>query len=370
MAASWDLGADDVDVDTRGLSAARVPSPPSQPWSKEWLAPVEGAVWGDFRIGRMIGQGGMGMVFRALQRSLKRTVALKVLTPSLSDSPSFRRRFLREAQAVARIVSPHVAQVYTGGVHGGHHYFAMEYVDGEDLLSRLQRGWNPSHAQALDIVTQAARGLVAAGAHDIVHRDIKPGNLIITRAGTVKLLDFGLMRIAGEERTTTTGVVIGTPCYFSPEQALGEASDQRSDIYSLGAVFFELLAGHPPFNGEASAVVHAHLHTPPPALRAIDPTIPPEWQEVVNTCLAKDPSARYRNASELVADLERLAAAQKPTLTTRPPPPPNPWPLRVAAAVVIAAAVASAGVLAWSMTGGATGKPMHPNEHPGPAALR
>ncbi len=318
-----------------------------------WLTPPENAIWGDFQLAEMIGQGGMGAVFRGHQLSLNRPVAIKVLTPYLSNSESFRLRFLREAQTVAQISSPHVVQVYGAGSNGPHQYFAMEFVDGEDLGSKLAKGYRPSRAETLDIMIQAARGLVAAGEHDIVHRDIKPGNMMITRRGQVKLMDFGLLRIASDEqRNTTTGVVMGTVYYFSPEQARGEACDQRADIYSLGVVFFELLVGELPFTGEPNAVVYAHLNKRPPRVRDLDPEIPASWQEVVLTCLAKRPEGRYRTTAELLRDLERLAADEAPVLTS--PVNQNPWPLR---ALGVALMVAIATI---------TGHVIRPARSPGP----
>jgi serine/threonine-protein kinase len=191
-------------------------------------------VWGDFELGALLGRGGMGAVYRGRQISLDRPVAIKVLPSHLSENENFRQRFQLEAKAVAQISSPHVVGVYFAGQHDGHHYFAMEFVEGKDLGVRLRDGYKPTHREALDLVTQAARGLAAAGELGIVHRDIKPGNMMVTNKGLVKLMDFGLVRMARSEDTglTMAGTVMGTVSYFSPEQGRGERCDCRTDIYA------------------------------------------------------------------------------------------------------------------------------------------
>ncbi|MBA3708830.1 MAG: serine/threonine protein kinase [Planctomycetes bacterium] len=295
-------------------SHGRTADEPLEPEADDSLV-GDGEIWGDFRIGRMLGRGGMGTVYLAHQLSMDRDVALKVLPPRLGDSEDFKRRFQLEAQVVGRISSPHVVQIHAAGVHLDHHWFAMEYVDGCDLASRLYHAQRPTALEAIDLVAQAARGLVVAAEHDVVHRDIKPGNLMISAKGVVKLMDFGLLRIAREDiSATVTGVVMGTVGYLSPEQARGERCDQRTDIYSLGVVLYELLTGQLPFNGEASVVIHHHIHTAPTRPREIDPTIPPHLEAVVLTCLAKHPDERYPSAAHLLSDLEALQEDREPAL--------------------------------------------------------
>jgi predicted Ser/Thr protein kinase/tetratricopeptide (TPR) repeat protein len=273
-----------------------------------------GQVWGDFQFEHLLGKGGMGAVYLGRQRSLDRLVAIKVLPDHLSENEGFRSRFHLEAKAVAQIQSPHVIQVYAAGVHEGHHYFVMEYVDGKDLSAMLKDGPRPNLDTALDFGLQAARGLAAAGELGIVHRDIKPGNMMVDRRGTLKLMDFGLVKLASESHSLTmTGTVMGTVSYFSPEQGRGLPCDQRTDLYALGVVLYELLCGRLPFTGsDATSVIYQHIHVAPAPPRTLNASIPEAVQRVVLALLAKQPDDRYRTAAALVADLERLRRGQPP----------------------------------------------------------
>jgi len=276
----------------------------------------EGQQWGDFLLGELIGYGGMGAVYRARQITLDRPVAIKVLGRHLSEDDSFQKRFLREARAVAQINSPNVVQIYSAGTHEGHHFFVMELIAGVDLGHMLHDGFKPSNAQAFDLVLQAARGLSAAGRLGIVHRDIKPANMLLTRDRVLKLTDFGLVKIMAEEGTdkqladglTATGIIVGTAGYFSPEQGLGERCDQRTDLYALGVVAFQLLAGRLPFIAEdTTSVIYQHVHEPVPSLRRFNPTVHRALEQVILSCLAKKPADRPQSADELVNRLESIA---------------------------------------------------------------
>jgi predicted Ser/Thr protein kinase len=280
-----------------------------------------GEVWGDFQFSRLLGRGGMGSVYLGKQMSLDRQVAIKVLPGHLSENEQFRERFQLEAKAVAKMSSPHVVQVFAAGVHQGHHYFAMEFVDGEDLSRKLRTGYKPSYKQSLDLVLQAAKGLAAAGEHGIIHRDIKPGNMMIDRKGSLKIMDFGLVRLASAAHSLTmSGTVMGTVSYFSPEQGRGEPCDQRTDLYALGVVFYELLTGRLPFTGEnATSVIYQHIHAPPKAPRELDPNIPDDFQAVVLKCMQKRADDRYASAVELISDLERLRGGQPPAIALERP---------------------------------------------------
>ncbi|HEX3135871.1 MAG TPA: protein kinase, partial [Planctomycetota bacterium] len=272
-------------------------------------------VWGDFEIGDLLGRGGMGSVYRGRQISLDRPVAIKVLPSNLSENENFRQRFQLEAKAMAQISSPHVVGVYFAGIHDGHHYFAMKYVEGKDLSIRLREGFKPTHTEALDLVTQATRGLAAAGDLGIVHRDIKPGNMMVTKKGLVKLMDFGLVRVASTQDTglTMAGTIMGTVSYFSPEQGRGERCDSRTDIYAIGVVFYELLTRRLPFTGgDATSVIYQHIHQDPKPPKEIDPAIPEGYQAVVLKCLQKDAEHRYQTAADLLTDLEALGRGQDP----------------------------------------------------------
>ncbi len=272
-------------------------------------------VWGDFELGDLLGRGGMGSVYKGRQVSLDRPVAIKVLPPHLSENENFRARFALEAKAVARLSSPHVIQVFGAGVHQGHHYFAMEYVEGEDLSRRIKKGLRPTYREALDLIIQATRGLVAAGEHGLVHRDIKPANMMITGKGVLKLMDFGLVKLARSEESglTMAGTIMGTVNYFSPEQGRGEPCDHRTDIYAIGVVFYELLTGKLPFTGaDATSVIYQHIHQAPKAPKEIDPNIPEDYQAVALKCMQKRADDRYPSAGDLLADLEALQQGRSP----------------------------------------------------------
>jgi serine/threonine-protein kinase len=301
-----------------------------------------GEIWGDFQLEELIGRGGMGAVYRGRQLSLDRPVAIKVLSAHLTDSSDFRKRFLLEARASARVNSPYVVQVHFAGEQGRHHYFAMEYVDGVDLARKLKDGYRPNQTEALELVIQATRGLVALADHRIVHRDIKPGNFMLTGKGQLKLMDFGLVKFSSESHgLTQTGMVMGTVSYFSPEQGRGGACDQRTDIYAIGVVFYELLTGKLPFTGDnPTSVIYQHLHVPPRPPRELVPGIAEPFQSVVMRCLEKDPALRYQHAADLLADLERIRAGQLPVAASAgavTPGAPSRWLWLAVAAVIVVA---------------------------------
>jgi hypothetical protein len=274
--------------------------------------PLTGQIFADYEIGRVLGEGGMGTVYRARQLSLGRRVAVKTLSSAFGNDPLHRARFEIEARAASLIQSPHVVAVYAAGSWDGTAYFVMEYVEGSDLGSLIathaaQGGIG--HQRAIDLALQAARGLSAAAAKGIVHRDIKPGNLLLTAEGTLKIADFGISKIAGDDNLTRTGTAMGTPSYLSPEQGRGDPTDARCDIYSLGCVLYEALTGRKPFTGDnADAVIYQHNYAEPALPRSIDPTIPEAMQAVVLRCLQKDPAKRYQSADELIVDFEHLRA--------------------------------------------------------------
>ena len=274
---------------------------------------LTGQSFGDYEIGRILGVGGMGIIYRARQRSLNRRVAVKTLSSAYAQDPIQRARFEIEARTASLIQSPHVVAVYAAGSYNDIIYFVMEYVEGSHLgtmigeRARLGRGLDP--AVALDFILQAARGLSAAAAHKVVHRDIKPSNLLITTDGTLKVADFGISKVAGESNLTRTGTAVGTPSYVSPEQGRGELTDARSDLYSLGVVMYEALIGQKPFTGDnADAIIYQHNYAEPKSLRSIDLTIPESYQALVVRCLQKDPARRYQSADELIGDIERIQA--------------------------------------------------------------
>ncbi len=279
---------------------------------------LTGQQWGDFELGRKIGQGGMGAVYIGKQVSLDRPVAIKVLPTHLSSDPSFRKRFELEAKAVALITSPYIIQVFGAGEHDGHSYFAMEFVEGKDLGERIKDGLRPTPEESAGFLLQAAKGLAAAGEHNLIHRDIKPGNMMVTDKGELKIMDFGLVKLKNEDGSsggglTMAGAVMGTVNYFSPEQGRGEECDQTTDIYALGVVFYQLLTGSLPFSGtDATAVIYQHIHAEPRALKEINPNIPDSYQAIITKCLQKDRRKRYQTAKELIKDLELIIEGAKP----------------------------------------------------------
>ncbi len=260
-----------------------------------------------YQLGTRIATGGMGEVWRATDRVLGREVAVKVLKPEYADDPTFRSRFETEARNAAALHHQNVASVFDfgelPGTGGGtpQPYLVMELVRGEPL-SALLRGGEPMPAEtAADLVAQAADAIAAAHRLGIVHRDVKPANLLVTPEGTVKITDFGIARAADAVALTQTGQVIGTPQYLSPEQAEGKPATEASDIYSLGVVLYECLAGRRPFDGDSPiATALSHLRDQPPAL---PDDVPEHLRETVRVALAKDPAARFGSAADFATAL-------------------------------------------------------------------
>src|SRR5271165_3101518 len=261
-----------------------------------------------YELTHLIARGGMAQVYRARDRLLDRPVALKVLFPELSVDRSFIERFKREAQAAAKLSHPNIVPVFDWGEDAGTYFIVMEFIDGRPLSSILRSAGPLSAERTADIGAHVAAALGYAHKHLVVHRDVKPGNVLITDEGQVKVTDFGIARaINTEESLTQTGAVMGTATYFSPEQAEGVGVDARSDIYSLGVVLFEMVTGRPPFLGDTPvAVASKHVRDHPPAPREINPTIPPTFEAIILKCLAKDPNYRYATAEDLRADLLRF----------------------------------------------------------------
>jgi predicted Ser/Thr protein kinase len=280
-----------------------------------------GASVAGYRIEAIAGRGGMGVVYRARQLALDRVVALKLIAPELSGDESFRTRFERESRIAASLDHPNVIPVYEAGEDGERLFIAMRFVDGTDLGRMLAEQGALEPALAAELVAQAASALDASHARGLVHRDVKPGNLLI--AGDlparphVYLTDFGLARRDGSSSAlTTTGQWMGTPDYAAPEQIDGYDLDARSDVYALGCVLFAALTGTPPFGDRPRmAKAGAHLHEPPPTLRSRRPAVPLALEPVVARALAKRPEDRYQSAGELGA--AALEAAQAPGATPR-----------------------------------------------------
>jgi serine/threonine-protein kinase len=269
-----------------------------------------------YELGETLGRGGMAEVFEGQDLRLNRKVAVKVLRPDLARDPSFQTRFRREAQSAASLNDPNIVAVYDTGEDvldgGGEHvmvpYIVMEYVDGHTLRELMSSGRRLLPERALEIMDGVLSALDYSHAHGIIHRDIKPGNVMLTRNGDVKVMDFGIARAVADSQATMTqgNAVMGTAQYLSPEQARGEVVDARSDLYSAGCLLYELLTGRPPFQGEnAVSVAYQHVSENPTAPSLADPAVPPGLDALVMKSLAKNPQDRYQTANEFKADVDR-----------------------------------------------------------------
>ncbi len=262
-----------------------------------------------YKILEELGRGGMGVVYKAEDTKLRRTVALKFLKAQALEETQERTRFLREAQSAAALDHPNICTVYEVGETEEHAYISMAYIEGESLKDRVAQGPVPL-AEALDYALQAAEGLKAAHDKGIIHRDIKSSNLMVTPEGRVKVMDFGLAKTAGATKVTRTGTTLGTVGYMSPEQALGQEMDRRSDIWSLGVVLYEMLSGSLPFAGEYDpAILYSIVNERQRPLTEINAEIPLEVERVVERALEKDPQKRYQGPEELIEELKDLQAS-------------------------------------------------------------
>ena len=267
-----------------------------------------GRVLGEYRVEEEIGRGGMGIVYKAHEATLQRTVALKVLPADLARDDVFVKRFVREARAAARLSHPNIVAVYGVGQSDGAHYIAMEYVDGRSLARLVREQGALGAGQALDIARQAAEALAHAHKHGIIHRDIKPENIMVDESGRVKLMDFGLARaLQSQSKLTADGTRLGTPLYMSPEQVNGEPLDARTDIYSLGVVLYEMLTGTAPFAADTPlSLMYQITHKPFPDVSDVNPSVPEVVAQVVADATAREPERRYPSAQILAAHLASL----------------------------------------------------------------
>lgn len=312
-----------------------------------------------FRLGRELGHGGMATVYLGHDSELDRPVAVKVLAENLAGDPAFRERFLREARLAARLSHPNVVSVYDAGEDDGRPYIVMECVEGETLADLLRaRGRLPAD-EAVGLALQACRGLAHAHDAGLVHRDVKPQNLLLREDGTLKVADFGIARAAEGTALTQAGTVLGTAAYLSPEQALGEEVTAATDVYSLGAVLYELLTGRPPYEfdslGDLAAKQSAGEITP---VSELEPKVPRRVEDAVMRSLARNPDYRPSSAAELARELASRED-EPPTVPLNPPKRARKlWPSIVAAALLVLAASVLA--IGFATRGGGTTPPAKP----------
>jgi len=307
------MAHDDTPIHPDKLTSGRKPLPDDEGLPFERL--------GHFEILSKIGSGGMGDVYKGYDEHLQRTVAVKVLPLELARDKGFVKRFHAEAKAVATLDHANIASIHFTGEESGYHFFAMQYVAGESLAERLDRCEQLAVDTALDIAEQMLGGLEAAHTAGLIHRDIKPGNILIEEdTGHVVLVDFGLVRTLGDGSTVTAaGTVVGTVDYLAPEQARGEPVDIRADLYSVGVLLYRMLAGRLPFSaGVPAAVIYQHAHEPAPRLREVVPNLPAEVEAIVATLIEKDPACRYQTASEVIEAIRACRSVRTaPTHRTR-----------------------------------------------------
>jgi TolB-like protein/tetratricopeptide (TPR) repeat protein/tRNA A-37 threonylcarbamoyl transferase component Bud32 len=296
-----------------------------------------------YRVTEKIGEGGMGVVYKADDLKLKRTVALKFLSGRSLNDEDQRSRFLREAQAAAGLDHSNICTVYAVDEVAGKAFIAMAHLEGPSLQDRIAAG--PLEIdEALDIAQQVTQGLRAAHRNDVVHRDIKPANVIFTKEGVAKIVDFGLAQLGGEGRLTKEGVTVGTTAYMSPEQAMAKPLDQRTDVWSLGVLIYELVTGQAPFLGHyGDAIVYSIVNEQPEPMSELRSDVPTALQQIVSKALAKNPDERFQNMDEMLADLQSLrgnlasGTVEVPVSTARPVG--RKWKLALSGAVCLLVAL-------------------------------
>jgi len=291
-----------------------LPTPPTGPALPTVLAER-------YQLDRSLGNGGMGEVFEATDLTLHRSVAVKLLSPSLVQDEPARARFLREARALAQVNSPHVVAVYDAGEDDERPYLVMELVEGTTLEHELERAGRLEPPRAVAIAKDIASGLASAHEQGIVHRDVKPSNVFLTPSDAAKIGDFGIARLERPDATLTlTGQTFGSPPYVAPEQATGGKVDARADLYSLGCVLFQMLVGRRPFSGDdAVSLVYQHVHTTPPRVDSLHPEVPVALGDLVAGLMAKDPDDRPDSAEEVRRALESVPTEAVVTATATVP---------------------------------------------------
>ncbi|GAB4513279.1 MAG: hypothetical protein Tsb0026_17800 [Sulfuricaulis sp.] len=285
----------------------------TQPAEESSAEPLEpGSMVGRYLTLSRIGVGGMGIVYRAHDTELNRTVALKVLPPKFRKYPEYLKRFHTEAQAQARLNSPYVVTLYELMDHPVGQVLVLEYVEGETLENRLRHYGPLSVPEAVRVFEQAMRGVEHIHRMGVIHRDLKPSNIFITRDGEIKLMDFGIARLMDNHDPSQNGAMVGTLLYISPEQINGRETDGRSDVYTLGVSLFEAVTGRLPFERRSDyALMHAHVQENPPSPKEFQRRLPPELESVILKAMAKDPDRRYQTMMEFRAALLELGLVER-----------------------------------------------------------
>ena len=278
-----------------------------------------GQIISHYRITEKLGEGGMGVVYKAEDTKLQRPVALKFLPSNSLGDEEAKARFLREARAAAALQHPNICTIHEIDEADGHTFIVMAYLEGEELRKHIEKG-PLSLDRLLDIAIQVARGLQEAHGKGVVHRDIKPATIMNSTTGQAVLMDFGLAQIASAaSKLTREGTTVGTSAYMSPEQTTGEKTDHRTDIWALGVVLYEMATGQAPFQGHyEQAILYSILHEAPEPITALRTGIPPELERIANKCLAKRADERYQTVSDLLADLGALKRSRESGAETRP----------------------------------------------------
>ncbi|HEU5212742.1 MAG TPA: protein kinase [Gaiellaceae bacterium] len=322
---------------------------------------------GRFELEEIVGSGGMASVYRAHDRLLERPVALKILHDHYVHDEESVERFQREARSAAQLGHPNIVTVIDRGEDNGRPYIVFEYVGGENLKQLVAREGALPVGTAIDLGIQIAQALEAAHGRGVVHRDVKPQNVLLAGEGRAKVTDFGIARARGTEGLTLTGTIMGTSDYIAPEQAKGEAAGPASDIYSLGVVLYELLTGRVPYEAESPvAAAMRHVHDPVPSVRAVRPEVPPRLDACVRRALAKEPHDRFASMSDLIAELDACRRGDTPAAgdsaaTMIVPPPARRKPRRgrralrvLVVSLVAIALVVAAAIGAYVLTKGAS----------------
>ena len=328
-----------------------------------------GKTLGNYQIVEELGRGGMAVVYRAYQPSLNRDVAIKVLPPQLSFDQEFVERFQREAKAAAKLRHPNIVVIHDVGHEDGTYYIVMEYLQGRTLKQLIQQEGKLPPQRAAHIVDQVATALDYAHQQGLIHRDVKPSNIFVGPHDHVTLTDFGIAKAASEtQHLTRTGTLVGTPEYMSPEQAAGTGVDHRTDLYALGVVLYQMLAGRVPYQGTTPhATLHAVIYEPPPPPRRINPNLQPALEAVILRAVAKKPQQRFQRGADLASALRAALSGRAPQVVLPPQPEtriaparrrsPMAWIVAGLAVVLIVMVVALAFLLFGGNGGGATPVP-------------